>query len=204
MKLTLSNLEEYVDPVILCRGMDYLQSGLVTMLREDSPGKISAEVKGTELYRVELLLSGDSVQESSCTCPYDKGPICKHVVAVLLALRDGSEEPDMVVEHELLSEYLFSRSKKQLVDLVVEHATEDAMWKELLLARVSISGEEASRHYEELLRSGIEAVEDRHGFIGYWEASQAASVAQGAEEGRDLHLRLSSRLYSCSPYSTFC
>ena len=44
-------------------------------------------MRGTRNYRVETNLDDDEY-ESSCTCPYDFGGYCKHIVATLLALAE--------------------------------------------------------------------------------------------------------------------
>lgn len=52
----------------------------------DVSGKAAvATVRGTRNYRVEIDLDDDEF-ESSCTCPYEFGGYCKHIVATLLAL----------------------------------------------------------------------------------------------------------------------
>ncbi len=86
--LTLDNFEATLTSKIVQRGHEYFKSQAVETLDEDSPGNWSAVVSGTEDYEVEVVLSGKTVMETSCDCPYDGGPVCKHVVAVLYALRE--------------------------------------------------------------------------------------------------------------------
>jgi len=45
--------------------------------------EIVAKVKGTKIYSVEIIYNEEKVKSSSCTCPFDMGPVCKHVVNVL-------------------------------------------------------------------------------------------------------------------------
>ena len=63
---------------------------------------ITAEVQGSdyEPYEVVVNLHPDGgVRSADCTCPYEQGGYCKHIVAVLLAVLRGQEEiaikPDM-------------------------------------------------------------------------------------------------------------
>lgn len=44
---------------------------------------LTARVRGTHLYRVEIEVRSDAVR-AHCTCPYDWGGYCKHIGAVLL------------------------------------------------------------------------------------------------------------------------
>ena len=92
MHFTLENLELHVPFKIWQRGFDYYENGAVTMLEETSPGEWTAIVEGTEDYTVEISLAGNGVEAWTCDCPYDMGNICKHVVAVLLAIQAEREK----------------------------------------------------------------------------------------------------------------
>ena len=52
--------------------------------------RLTAEVEGSEFvpYQVSIRLHGDGVADAHCTCPYDWGGYCKHIVAVLLKFAD--------------------------------------------------------------------------------------------------------------------
>lgn len=86
--LTLDNFEAAISAKIVQRGFDYFKSQAVGDLDEDTPGMWSAVVFGSEDYEVEVELSGRNVADVFCDCPYDGGPHCKHIVAVLYALRE--------------------------------------------------------------------------------------------------------------------
>jgi uncharacterized Zn finger protein len=91
MKVLLSNFETVFDPVIVERGEEYFCSNAVRGLKQLKAGDWVASVEGTEVYTVHVLLKGNTIQRHSCSCPYDIGPVCKHVVAVLFALRTPAE-----------------------------------------------------------------------------------------------------------------
>ena len=88
MKLTLDNFENHVPFRILARGLDYFESGAVVSLEEVSDGEWDAEVVGSKTYEVEVTIEEDGSISWNCDCPYDMGDMCKHVVAVLLAIRE--------------------------------------------------------------------------------------------------------------------
>ena len=88
MAITLDNFENHVPFKIWQRGMDYYDDNAVIDLEEVSPGEWVATVEGTVDYEVELSLNGREVESWSCDCPYDGGDICKHVVAVVLDVRN--------------------------------------------------------------------------------------------------------------------
>lgn len=71
------------------RGQDYFEGGLVRGLVLEGDA-YKAYVQGTRRYTVRVW-EEDGEIETSCTCPYDWGGACKHVVAVMLAVlsQDG-------------------------------------------------------------------------------------------------------------------
>ena len=69
------------------RGGEYFRDGGVEKIwREGEVYK--ALVRGTRLYEVSLRVTAevDEGVKADCTCPYDFGGVCKHVVAAILAL----------------------------------------------------------------------------------------------------------------------
>ena len=94
MAITLDNFEYHVPFKIWQRGVDYYDNDAVIDLDEMALGEWVATVEGTDEYLVELSLKGREVQSWSCECPYDGGDICKHVVAVVLAIRDRMKNID--------------------------------------------------------------------------------------------------------------
>ena len=73
------------------RGRTYHRAGRVLSVKWDAGG-VKARVRGTRTYRVELEDSEDSGVPYHCTCPYDWGGACKHVVAVMLHVLDHVAE----------------------------------------------------------------------------------------------------------------
>ena len=76
--------ENFISKMIT-RGRNYWRAGAVKNLH-CMQEKITADVEGTRLYQVEILLADDTVESMSCTCPFAKeGASCKHMAAVLFA-----------------------------------------------------------------------------------------------------------------------
>jgi len=71
--------------------MSYFKNGHVTYCEEIAPGEFEAVVEGTEDYEVRLTFRRNKLKEFSCTCPYDYGNICKHIVAVLYYLNNEND-----------------------------------------------------------------------------------------------------------------
>lgn len=91
MKLDLENFEQQIDETILDRGYRYFKKGKVAELTEVGPGRYEATVTGTEDYTVELRIKNGEITETRCDCPYDMGPVCKHIVAVIFAVQHDSD-----------------------------------------------------------------------------------------------------------------
>jgi uncharacterized Zn finger protein len=97
---------------------------------------LTAEVEGSEFepYQVSIRLHDGGVADARCTCPYDYGGYCKHVVAVLLKLADAKTK---VIERKPLAELLAGLDRPRLVDLFEKRAESDpelATWIEAELA----------------------------------------------------------------------
>lgn len=76
---------EEIHALILERGREYFRQDAVRHLTE-TPEGWSAEVVGQETYNV-VIAGVDEPAEWYCDCPHDRGPVCKHVAAVLFAIR---------------------------------------------------------------------------------------------------------------------
>jgi SNF2 family DNA or RNA helicase len=45
--------------------------------------EVNGIVKGTSLYQVKILFNQKKVRDTSCSCPFTMGPVCKHVVTLM-------------------------------------------------------------------------------------------------------------------------
>ena len=98
MGATLENFEQLFDSTILARARGYFNAGRVSSIDHNEP-LLHATVDGTNLYDVDIRVKGDVIASVACTCPYEKSPYCKHVGAVLYAIREEeknalSKSPD--------------------------------------------------------------------------------------------------------------
>lgn len=88
MKIT--DFESHIDTKILERGNEYFLENKIYSLHESKKSNWQAEVQGTELYTVSVDLGKKSeIKDWECDCPYDYGMMCKHVVAVLYAIKEA-------------------------------------------------------------------------------------------------------------------
>jgi uncharacterized Zn finger protein len=87
MKIPLTHFEEVIPTKILERGLAYYEDGAVEPPEPIDDHTFTADVIGTEVYTITYRLGGEVMTDFSCTCPYDGGPVCKHVAALLFYLR---------------------------------------------------------------------------------------------------------------------
>ncbi len=85
------DFEKTANATILDRGKKYFDAEAVSDL-EKMNGQWVANVDGTEQYAV-VIKGIRKIKDWECDCPYDGGPVCKHVLAVLYAIRAEKSKP---------------------------------------------------------------------------------------------------------------
>ena len=88
--MELKSFESHIPPAILQTGKNYYENGRIEAesFEEVEDGLWMATVIDAEEYFVEIEINKQgTVKECMCDCPYE-GDLCKHVVAVLYAIRD--------------------------------------------------------------------------------------------------------------------
>jgi len=115
--MNYKDFEQHISETILTRGKDYFDAGAVEDLTKED-GHWFANVHGSEIY--EVAVKGiRSIKEWDCDCPYDRGSICKHVVAVLYAVQSENTKTK------------FSKTKKakNQVDEIFKNAKQEDLLK---------------------------------------------------------------------------
>ena len=82
---TEKDLKTLVPRVIYERGVGYYDAGAVVRI-ERKDDVFHARVEGTKTYRVTLTMRPAGPPALHCTCPYDYGAVCKHGIALGLAV----------------------------------------------------------------------------------------------------------------------
>jgi hypothetical protein len=122
--LSEAQIREHASAESFTRGANYYQSGAVgpLVLRGDL---LQAEVEGSEYepYQVTASLDSGGVRAASCTCPYEWGGWCKHIVATLLAYIHAA--PGAVQVRPALATLLAGLERGQLEALLLNLAVED-------------------------------------------------------------------------------
>jgi len=100
------------------RGINYYHSGAIfEPVRQGNELRACCQGSSYEPYRVTATLGPQGIMDAHCTCPYDWGGVCKHIVALLLSWIHAPETFHTVAP---LEEMLAGRSREELVSLIKE------------------------------------------------------------------------------------
>ncbi len=193
MKIPLTEFELHIDETILNRGLQYYKKGLVNEPEEVAPGEFEAIVEGTELYTVQLAIKNEVITEHVCSCPYDMGPVCKHVVAVIFHLlqneldlkvksktktregtKDGTEKKTRKKKTttEQVDEILEKVSLSDLKKYVKEQCAKDRSFRQLFFANFAyLVIPDSKELYVKQIQAVLKAASGRFGYIEYSESS---------------------------------
>ncbi|WP_167599195.1 SWIM zinc finger domain-containing protein [Chlorobaculum sp. 24CR] len=191
MRIPLNRFDECIDPPMLKRGLTCFRNGQVSEPVEGAPGEFEATVEGTEPYTVRLVIDRGELVEHVCSCPYDMGPVCKHVAAVLFYLRKdelglkvkkastnsaGAKKPSKrKTVAQRVDALLDAVDPGDLKQFVREQASQNVQFRNLVLATFATLGSgESKSFYTQQLTAILRSAKDRSGFIGWSESNRVA------------------------------
>ncbi|HVG00777.1 MAG TPA: SWIM zinc finger family protein [Chloroflexia bacterium] len=134
-EITEEQVQLIATPKSFERGSDYLEQGAVLSLILRG-NRLFAEVQGSDYdpYRVAIELRKSGIAGATCTCPYEFGGACKHIVATLLAYVHTPEE----VEHRPpIEELIAPLSPEQLRALILAMVEEQPQLADFLDSEVA-------------------------------------------------------------------
>lgn len=118
--MNLNILKSYVPAKLYNRGQDYFDQDFVKHLTEDAPNRFHATVAGTHDYDVTIRLGEDgTILSTYCDCPFESDSLCKHEVAVCLAIREYKEENGSTAAVDVLAQ-LKALKKAELLEILEE------------------------------------------------------------------------------------
>ncbi len=145
-KLTVNILKSCSSPESFTRGHDLYQSDAVfdTFQKDDLlTGK--CEGSSAPFYQIHVQLDEGGIQEASCTCPYDWGGYCKHIVALILTYLNN---PDAFIEQKNINELLGQLDKDDLVHLITKMVDKNPdlySWLQTAIPAVSAKSQPAQQ-----------------------------------------------------------
>jgi len=182
MIIPLDRFEEYIDELILSRGLSYFENGKVDEPEEIGPGIYECYVRGSEKYLVELEIKNGNIIEYCCDCPYDQGPVCKHIVAVIFAIQNEileiDQKPKLKKEikkekkkasktiEEQLNEILNTISHDELKQFIRNKSKDNPDFRNIFLASFAqLHKEESKEFYANYVKSILDNAAGKQGYI---------------------------------------
>ena len=117
-QLTPDQIQERCTEQSYMRGLDYFRAGAIS-----NPTlcgyTLSGTCEGTDIdpYRVTVELTPTGIATTDCSCLYDWGGDCKHIVALLMTYL---EEPDVIYSLDTLLATLEEKPKPNLLQVISE------------------------------------------------------------------------------------
>ena len=175
------------------RGQELFRAGAVSQAALQGSALIGlCESTGVPFFKVRAELDAGGVRSASCTCPYEFGGYCKHIVALLLAY---SRKPERFAVRKEPAEMLANLSREQLLALVTKLLSEHQELGDIVeaaLAAPSVSGRRktpAARRREidtEVYRRRVQSI--MHGLDhmraseAYWHVGGLVEELHGVEK----------------------
>lgn len=172
-------LREFAGAKVFARGEAYYRSGHVEILVID-PGRVLAQVAGTEDYRTELTGHGEDF-DGECSCPaFSDWGFCKHLVATALAPNEfPADEANGSGALARIRDHLKQKGVDALVEMVVDLAERDpALFRKLDAAAATMDADDKTLGVR--LRKAIDNATRTRGFVDYREASHWAAQVDSA------------------------
>jgi uncharacterized Zn finger protein len=141
MDLSLDNFESIVDATVLARGIEYWKTDTIVELEVLEGKDYNALVIGREIYAVNIVLDRKGVLFThNCNCPYNHSSICKHKVAVMLAIRSNLKDGIPIKKGSLsvLKKTLEQYKKEELLQVLITLAKSNLKFRKEIMNSLGI------------------------------------------------------------------
>jgi uncharacterized Zn finger protein len=119
LKITESLIRQNATEKSFQRGKEYARSHAVQdLVWRDQV--LQASVSGSAYYRVSIGFNERSIQSTKCSCPYDFGGWCKHIVATLLVAIEQPKIEERPSLAKMLERLDLEQTRKLLHNLVAK------------------------------------------------------------------------------------
>lgn len=163
MPQKLSNFPYSQEIQIAERGEEIYARGGVRNLTFQGNGEWEAIVLGSQAYETSIRLDGEYVADYDCDCPYDWGPVCKHIVAMSLALlerileEDGEANVGMLSVEEEIQLYAKGLKRQDLLGFLIDECKSNRGLLDNFKLRFAGSTEEIPKpDYAKMIQGGID------------------------------------------------
>lgn len=187
--MNLYNFEDLIDLNVIEKGRICWENDFVLFLEGIGENSFTAEVRGAENYKIQVLLdTSNGIISAACNC-HHTGSYCKHIIAVLYKLRDLSEnglkgfrkqeKPSVNNAESDLRKLLIEKSNNELVDFLISLTNQ---YKEInsQIRLQFFSGDEGEeiKLCKELIEMYIKQNSDKDGYVSYYQSFEAVKGAK--------------------------
>jgi len=169
MKIKIEDIRRLCTESSFERGMDYFRQGYVGNL-EQFGNTITANIAGTSDYKVTIHIDEEDI-EAACTCPYDWGGYCKHIVATLITLSENydSIQQNKEDQEEKIENIFASISLDKIKVFLLKEFERDSSLRDHFTIYFSGTGskEKSLYDYKREIDLLYGETADRNGFIKY-------------------------------------
>ncbi|MFO7815845.1 MAG: hypothetical protein R6V14_09015 [Halanaerobiales bacterium] len=157
MQLTIQDLRNMATEQSFQKGINYYEMNLVNNPTIDG-NTIKAKVSGSSYPYYEVEIDVDNPYINYCSCPYDWGGICKHIVALGLywcnhkkAFKKVKKEKDKLKNE--LKQLFATLDREDLIDILNELIYENQYIKSKILDYIQDKGKMTDKLYLEKLEN---------------------------------------------------
>ncbi len=194
-KLTESMIRAGATEQSFQRGQEYYHAGAISN-GSIQGNMLSSECEGTSapFYGVRVTLDEGGIASASCTCPYEFGGYCKHIVALLLAYL---HQPKQFVVRKEPSELLADLDRDELMALLtglLRDRPELYDWIEAALAVPSAQGKPSKKKrkpvdievHRRRIRNILHSLDGMRMSEAYW---HVGGLVHGLDEVREAAMK---------------
>lgn len=200
--MKLSDIEEHIEPIIFKRGIGYLNYDNIQSVKKETDQLYRFIFKGSAYYEVVVTLKEDldTIEQTECSCPYDKGPFCKHQVAAFLYIRIKMNDKKENEEMQGLTDVLAQLDRDRLMSLLLILFRRYPSERDKFMGTVKKSGKkEDPLPPMYTIVDIIEAAKDHTGFISYYETmdltDELQDLLEKIEEANPTYEKLKTLLF---------
>lgn len=189
-RITESMIRTGASPESFARGKEYFHNDVISNAAIQG-NTLSGDCEGTTApyYRVRVELDDAGIRSADCSCPYEYGGYCKHIVALLLHYL---HKPKDFVVRQSPNELLGDLSREDLVVVVTKLLERDPDLYDFVQAMIAAptrKGAKKSRKkavdtevYRRQVRNIMHSLDGMRASEAYWHVGGLANELRGVVE----------------------
>jgi uncharacterized Zn finger protein len=190
IKITESMIRAAATPESFQRGKSYFEQGAISNAAIQG-NVVSGDCEGTQspFYHVRVELDEAGIRSADCTCPYEFGDYCKHIVALLLAY---VHTPKEFVTCESPAELLADLSRDDLMALLTKLMERQPDLYDWIHAAIAVPATDKSKKtrrkkidpdvYRRPVRNILHSLDRMRMSEAYWHVGSLANELRGVKD----------------------